>query len=112
MPTLLEEIAKRVKEYKDDLFFIFVFNGSPLESLFSSNDDSISEMFEIIKSFNGYIGLSNTNYPLLKKQNEDVKKYIGGKIKWVPIHRCNYLNSEDYLIYETISFSPVTQAIS
>ena len=96
--TLLDDL----NEYKNGILFIFVFNSSPIETFYLSNDESINELFDIIKSFDGYIGLSNTNYPLLKRQNEEFKRFIDGNIKWLPIHRCNYLKSDDYIIYETI----------
>ena len=93
-----------IKEYIEDLFLVFVFNNSILEELLISQEyNMLNDLLNIIKSYNGFIGISNTNYPFKEGINNQIRQYVNDlNIDIVPIHKSNYLNKEDYKIYETL----------
>ncbi|MBR6071239.1 MAG: DNA polymerase III subunit alpha [Acholeplasmatales bacterium] len=104
--VLVENIdeLKDIKEYKEGLYFIFVYNDSLLEELLRGNEiNLLNDVLLQIKEFNGYIGFSNTNYPFKEELNKSIENYaINYGIKCIPIHRCNYLKKEEYKIFETL----------
>ena len=93
-----------LKDYINDIYFIFVFNNSLIEELLVGKELNIlNDLLKQIKSFDGYIGISNTNYPFKEDINKEIISYsYNYGIECIDIHRCNYLNKNDYKIYETL----------
>ena len=93
-----------INDYSNDLIFIFVFDNSILEELLISKEYSmLNDLLNIIKSYNGYIGISNTNYVFKEAiHNEILSLSNRFGIDIIPVHKCNYLNKDDYKIYETL----------
>ena len=93
-----------IMEYKDDIIFIFVYNDSTIEGLIRSKEyPLLNEFLELINSLNGYIGISNTNYPFYEELNKEIESYaLNFNVKCVDIHKCTYLKKEEAKLYETL----------
>lgn len=93
-----------IKGYNSGLLLIFVFNNSILEDLLKAKEyDMLNDSLKTIKEFDGYIGISNTNYPFKEEINDEIIKYLKEyKIECLPIHKCSYLDKNDYRLYEVL----------
>lgn len=96
---------ENVKEFKDNLYYIFVFNDSFIERLFIKKEYSIlDEYLDTIKELNGYIGISYINKPSHTKVIKAFVEYIKTKeVKTIMVHHLKYLKSEDSIIYEALT---------
>ena len=93
-----------LKDYKDNLVSVFVFNDSYLDDLLYSADfESLNLVLDKIKDMNGYIGVSYTNKISKLNDNKKMEEYANNYgIKALEIHELKYLNSEDYDVYQVL----------
>ncbi len=93
-----------IMDYSSDLIFVFVFNESLMEKLIKSHEYKLlNEILETIKNLKGYIGISNTNYTFKEDINNEIVTYtLGYNIPCINIHKCAYLKSSDFDVYDTL----------
>ena len=99
------ESFDNIIDFKDNIYYIYVFDDSFLERLFKKKAFSIlNEYLDKLKDINAYIGISYINKPentnILKLFEEYINKY---GVKSIPIHHLKYLKPEDSIIYEALT---------
>ena len=93
-----------LEEFKDNMMFVFIFNDSFLERmLYSREFNMLDEYLNMIKEYDGYIGISYTNKLAKIDINKRMEEYANTRgIKTIPVHQCKYLTYQDTIIYESL----------
>ncbi len=95
-----------LKEYRQELLFVSVFNESILERYYTSK--SYSELNikleELNSYFEFYVGYSYTNRLDRLEVNQAFRTYANDRgIPTVPVENCRYLKEKDAIIYEALT---------
>ena len=85
-----------------DIYLIYVFNDSYISYLLKNDLDLISYLKEIADD-DSFVGYSLKNDLDEKDNNLKIINLCKGIIKAIPIHQMLYLNSNDAILYETLS---------
>lgn len=96
---------EKIEEFKENIFYVYVFDDSFLERLFKKKAyDILNEYLDKVKELKGYIGISYINKPdntsVLKAFVEYLNRY---GVAYLPIHHLKYLKPEDSCIYEALT---------
>ena len=95
---------KDLADYKDGIFFVFVFSDYLEKILYSKEYNLVNDFFNELKEFDYYVGISYTNRLDKFESNKMMENYANNhNIRILPIHNCRYLNSNDSIIYEALT---------